>query len=463
MAFLTKENWAERKEFWLPQGDDAREYYDIDYARIIHSASFRRLQGKTQVFTLGASDFYRNRLTHSIEVSQIAGGIVQQLKKRVDDEPQFDDELRPVWPPSNLIAAIAAAHDLGHPPFGHGGEVALNYCMKDRGGFEGNGQTLRILSRLEYYSDKVGANLARRTLLGCLKYPVEFSKVENKGIKPRLIDDASMPILIDREISKPPKCYLKTEKDIVEWILDPLSKKDKKTFQEIKKIKGKHSKARHCSLDCSIMDLADEISYGVHDFEDAIVLGFLNKEDFKSYCKKSDCYDFIKSLRMRYPNEVVNYDNLVDNFFSSNPDRYGPNARRHVRRLIHYFLTKIDIDIEYINDFTEPLLKYRVKLEEEAEQLLDSLGKLIKEEVVFKAAVQQLEFKGQRMVIEVFNILESDPEKYLRKDYAERLKKKSDTPERIICDYIAGMTDDYLLKTYERLSSPRMGSVFDKL
>ena len=86
---------------------------------------------------------------------------------------------------------------------------------------EGNGQTLRILSNLEHYSKKAGANLARRTLLGCLEYPVEFSKVENKHVKPKLIDDAPMPMLIGRKISKPLKCYLNTEKRVVQWILTP--------------------------------------------------------------------------------------------------------------------------------------------------------------------------------------------------------------------------------------------------
>ena len=442
MAILTKKKCAERWGHRQTRANDVREYYDIDYARIIHSASFRRLQGKTQIFTLGASDFYRTRLTHSIEVSQIAGSIVQQLEKKVNPK------VKKFLPPSNLIAAIAAAHDLGHPPFGHSGEAALNYCMKDHGGFEGNGQTLRILSKLEDYSKKAGANLARRTLLGCLKYPVEFSKVENKHVKPRLIDDKSMPILIDRKISKPPKCYLNTEERVVQWILAPLSKKDKKTFQEIKKIKGKHSEAIHRSFDSSIMDLADEISYGVHDLEDAVTLNFLNEKNFKHYCDNLN-----KPSLIRY-NKAVNYKNIVKKFS-------GPNAKQHVGHLIHYFLTNIEIDPETIDDFTEPLLKYRVKLKEEAKELLDSLIKLVEEKVIFSPNVQQLEFKGQRMVIEVFNILKSDPEKYLREGSVERLNKKSAKPERIICDYIAGMTDDYLLKTYERLSSPRMGSVLD--
>src|SRR5262249_30878224 len=148
---------------WQRQTEDARDDGDIDYARVIHSASFRRLQGKTQILNLGDSDFYRTRLTHSLEVAQIAGGITKQLAKSFPDHPATA-----ILPGRSMIQAIGSPHDLAPPPFGHGGEVALNYCMRDvaynRGGFEGNGQTLRILSRLENFSRDAGANLSRRTL-----------------------------------------------------------------------------------------------------------------------------------------------------------------------------------------------------------------------------------------------------------------------------------------------------------
>ena len=167
-------NWLARREPWQQQLEDARDAAAVDYARIIHSASFRRLQGKTQVLNLGDSDFYRTRLTHSIEVAQIAGGIARQLEKDNQAHPALSS-----IPDITMIQAIGATHDLGHPPFGHGGEVALNYCMRSNGGFEGNGQTLRILTRLEKFSAGAGANLTRRTLLGVLKYPVGYSVVVN--------------------------------------------------------------------------------------------------------------------------------------------------------------------------------------------------------------------------------------------------------------------------------------------
>jgi len=117
--------WEARLEGWNKQPEDARSAFDIDYSRVVHSASFRRLQGKTQILNLGDSDFYRTRLTHSMEVAQIAVGIVRQIGR---DYPRHACCAH--LPVPSLIQSVCLTHDLGHPPFGHGGEVALNYCMK---------------------------------------------------------------------------------------------------------------------------------------------------------------------------------------------------------------------------------------------------------------------------------------------------------------------------------------------
>jgi dGTP triphosphohydrolase len=145
------QKWIERRSGWTQHLGDARSPFDVDYARIVHSGSFRRLQGKTQILNLGDSDFYRTRLTHSLEVAQIAGSVVRQLEGTHKDHPAF-----PYLPTLSLIQAAGFGHDLGHPPFGHGGEVALNYCMHGSGGFEGNGHTLRLLSKLENFSEEHG-------------------------------------------------------------------------------------------------------------------------------------------------------------------------------------------------------------------------------------------------------------------------------------------------------------------
>src|SRR5262245_7982930 len=178
--------WTERQSGWKPQPEDRRSPFDVDYARVIHSGSFRRLQGKTQILNLGDSDFYRTRLTHSLEVAQIAVGLARQIRQNNPDH----DAVR-YLPEHSMLQAIACTHDLGHPPFGHGGEVALNYCMRRNGGFEGNGQTLRILSKLEKFSKADGANLTREALIGVLKYPIPFSKANNPTKVPAMLQQTS--------------------------------------------------------------------------------------------------------------------------------------------------------------------------------------------------------------------------------------------------------------------------------
>jgi len=119
-----------------------RSAFRRDYGRLLHSPAFRRLQGKTQLFPGHESDFFRNRLTHSLEVAQVAKGIASQIN---DSEPTFQKD--PI--DTDLVEFAALAHDLGHPPFGHNGEAALDDCMKEFGGFEGNAQTLRLLAAVE--------------------------------------------------------------------------------------------------------------------------------------------------------------------------------------------------------------------------------------------------------------------------------------------------------------------------
>ena len=209
-----------------------------------------------------------------MEVAQIASGILQQFKAHNSSHQK-------ILPETSLIQAIGFAHDLGHPPFGHGGEIALNYCMRDHGGFEGNGQTLRILSTLETFSARHGADLTRRTLLGILKYPVAYSVIQNKNLWPCLDERLTSIKIIDKNNSKPPKCFLDSEQDVVNWILEKLSKNDQKRFQEIRKSSNDNHEATHKSFDCSIMDVADDIAYGVHDLEDAIALELISEKDFR--------------------------------------------------------------------------------------------------------------------------------------------------------------------------------------
>ncbi|WP_255326393.1 hypothetical protein [Sphingobium sp. EM0848] len=131
--------------------------------------------------------------------------------------------------------------------------------MRDAGGFEGNGQTLRILSSLENFPAGAGANLMRRTLLGILKYPVSFSQAFNPACAPRLNLKPTAISITCRAASKPPSCYLNTEAQVVQWILAPLSSADRAAFVALKTQTDKHHKALHKSFDCSIMEVADDI------------------------------------------------------------------------------------------------------------------------------------------------------------------------------------------------------------
>ena len=447
-------SWFDRKEQWSPQIEDAREAGDIDYARVIHSASFRRLQGKTQILNLGDSDFYRTRLTHSLEVAQIAGGLTKQIAKDYTGKPVANH-----LPDRSLVQAIGCTHDLGHPPFGHGGEVALNYCMRDDGGFEGNGQTLRILSRLENFSKGAGANLSRRTLLGVLKYPAPFSQTNNQT--PALDEGPTSLRLLDVKASKPPKCYLNSEQDVVDWVLETLTEAERKEFQSVERKVNKHHKPKHKSLDCSIMDVADDISYGVHDLEDAIAIGLLTEKEFARGVPTSKCQSFVDVLKNKYPDDYGNVsDDEVRELFTQMLFA-GSDERKHcISRLVHHFMTAIEI-VEF-DQFNEPLLRYRAKLKAPQQTFLQALHDVVRDEVILDPSIQHLEFKGQKMVVSVFEALASDPKRLLPR-YAYALYEKSENSQRVICDHVAGMTDAYLLKTYERLFSPQMGSVFDNL
>lgn len=444
--------WSERRETWKAQPEDARDIGDFEYARVIHSASFRRLQGKTQILNLGDSDFYRTRLTHSLEVAQIAGTIVKQFATEYEGQPPAK-----YIPTRSLIQAIGCTHDLGHPPFGHGGEVALNYCMRSDGGFEGNGQTLRILSRLEHFSKNHGANLTRRTLLGVLKYPIPYEIASNPAISPQLNQHTTAIKIIDRDKSKPPKCYLSSEQDVVDWILKPLREEDRRIFISFLTRQEKHYEALHKSFDCSIMDLADDISFGVHDLEDSLALKLVSESDFRKYVPEEKCAVFLDKLKEKYPAEFGNdvYDRVVAAMFGDSGER-----KHFISRLVGHFLTHCRIEAR--DEFEEPLLRYRAAMEEGPRAFLKALKDLVYAVVIRSPNVQHLEFKGQQMVVAVFEAIASEPSAFLPKDAQAQLESHA-SPMRVICDYVAGMTDGYLLKSYERLFSPRMGSVFDKL
>ena len=320
---------------------DHRSPFQRDRARILHSAAFRRLQSKTQVMGSGQSDFHRTRLTHSLEASQIGSGIIAQIRCKY---PEKSALLLPS--DDSLIESLCLAHDIGHPPFGHGGEVALHYMMRDHGGFEGNGQTFRIVCHLEPFSEHFGMNLTRRTLLGLIKYPQTLDNLQQNT--PQVLPASFRQL----EACKwhPPKGLYLDDIEMINWVLAPLCHEDKAIFQQFTINSNKHSKTQFKSLDCSMMELADDIAYGIHDLEDAIVTGVVNQQDFHEHV--------IKKLLKIDDKWLHQYSrSLADKLFSS--QRY--QQKEAIGGLVNYLITAvelIDINESKACDFQEPLLRF---------------------------------------------------------------------------------------------------------
>ncbi|TYK64731.1 anti-phage deoxyguanosine triphosphatase [Colwellia echini] len=440
--------WLSRRLKKVPNRlQDHRDPFQRDRARILHSASFRRLQSKTQVMGSGQSDFYRTRLTHSLEAAQIGSGITAQLRCK---SPELCAELFPST--DSLIETICLAHDIGHPPFGHGGEIALNYMMRDHGGFEGNGQTLRIVGRLETFSEHFGMNLSRRTLLGLMKYP-QFIETLSKNSQPTSNCNFRQLKASDWH---PAKGLYKDDQDIIDWILKPLSSDDRSLFQSFntqetakhsdKNIKKAHHKTRFKSLDCSIMELADDIAYGIHDLEDAIVTKVVNRTDFER--------EVIQKLLEIDDVWLQEYSaSLTDKLFSD----HHHLQKDAIGGLVNYLITSIELtDLNEQDDvnFTEQLLRYNARLSYVTEQALKVFKDFVYFYVIKLTSLQRLEYRGQQIVMELFEALSSDPLRLLPSNSANRWQYAVDkqlNPHRVIADYIAGMTDDYATRLYQTL------------
>lgn len=413
--------------------NDHRNPYERDRTRVIHSPSFRRLQRKTQILSTDDGDFHRTRLTHSLEVASIGQSIVKNLFLKKD--ALF---LPDILPSDDLINVICLLHDIGHPPFGHGGETALNYMMHEYGGFEGNGQTLRLLTKLENSYGKYGLDLTRRSLLGILKYPVCYSEV----VAPILLstkNNRKEVIRINDWL--PPKAYYQTEQDEINWLLSSFSSEDRKLFQSLATPPHEtyHGKSAYRSFDCSIMDIADDIAYGVHDLEDAIHLRLITREQLDN------------SLFRNLLNNTLlgpNLDELLANLFS-----LEINLRKQaIGEMVNYFLTSTKVIVT--NDaFDNVLLKFNIVLSEEALLLLKYLMQQVFIHVIDSQEARTLEFGGQTVILRLFEAFVSNPMSLLdtknRILYDQAESKAS--AYRIVCDYIANMTDDYAHKMHERL------------
>lgn len=424
---MTQQLWSERR-FGNSNNrpGDQRTPWQRDRARILHSAAFRRLQSKTQILGIGQNDFYRTRLTHSLEAAQIGTGLVAQLRNRVTTD------LLAILPDDSLMEALCLAHDIGHPPFGHGGETALNYKMLQDGGFEGNGQTLRIVAKLEPYTQQHGMDLSRRTLLGLLKYPVVQPDLSKEKVA------SSNPLNLTPW--KPAKAIFAADAEILDWILAPLHDIERQLFQSTETLTlSPYIKSRYKSLDASIMELADDIAYGVHDLEDAIVLGNVSEAQWQQ---------FAVSDWQTLPNELQTLMQQIGEALFSNQHHLRKDA---IGSLVNLLIGSVRLE-EVLPGASEPLIRYNAVLEQAPMAVLQCLKQLVYRCVISRPDIQQSRFRCQNMLMSLFDAFDSDPARLLPANTQLRWQQAADhLKRRVICDYISGMTDDYAEHMYKRL------------
>ena len=349
-----------------------RSPYQRDRDRIIHSTAFRRLKHKTQVFVNTIDDHYRTRLTHSLEVSQIARTLGKIFNLNED-----------------LCETLSLSHDIGHPPFGHAGEEALDECMKNFGGFDHNIQTLRILTLIEnkYYSFS-GLNLTLETLDGLIKHngPVE----------------------------------------------------DKSKFDEIlgKNIfKNKIIYKNNPSLEAQISTISDELAYNSHDLEDGLKAKLFNINDLvhipviseivQKHKKKIKSKDIELILR-QIIREVINVmvSDVVKNI-KINLKKFSPKNVNDIYKS----------NINYVN-FSEELLNFDYHIRDFLKYKMYNNKEVLKKNV-----------KGKKIINFLFTKIKKNPKKYIKKN----LMKISPNKERAVCDFIAGMTDRYAINLFNSL------------
>lgn len=454
----TERAWATSPE------PEYRSPFRRDYARLLHCPAFRRLQGKTQLFPGFESDFFRNRLTHSLEVAQIAKSIAVRLNHE-------DEYLRQHPLNLDLIETAALAHDLGHPPFGHNGERALDACMRDKGGFEGNAQTLRILSRLEKKepavplgpdpSDGVGLNVTYRTLGSVLKY------------------DSCIPL--QRPGTKLAKGYYFSERCLVERIKHAVCPD------------GRLAPGGFKTIECQIMDLADDIAYSTYDLEDAFKTGFVTPiqliasvSDDTIVATLADKTGLLQDDILEQVMDVFQDRIGALEFLGIDPEDINPanksslvvlaaEMERASQNLAQHGAIRTKLTSELVNEYVEgvsvaidaksPSLS-KVTLPHRLQQRVAILKHLTYELVIQTPSLKTVEYRGSDIVTELFDALFAPGgELLLPEDFGQRVRGTTSSAARgrVVCDFIAGMTDRYAVEFYGRLNSDTPQTVFKPL
>ena len=414
----------------LDGNNDHRSPFQIDRDRIIFSYPFRRLQSKTQVFQIGEYDFYRTRLTHSIEVARIGRSICDYLRTQGSSQLQEGVSID-----SDLTEAVGLAHDLGHPPFGHIGEHKLNELMASYGGFEGNAQTLRILTELIYNRDTgpCGMNPTRAFLDGVLKYKLLFKE----------------QCAAQHGTNTYPKNY---------FLFDDQSRYLNFAFGGEPfpvNLAGRQKLNHFRSIECQIMDWADDTAYSLHDILDGVKAGFLTPEKIT--------------------------------LWADTQERFSSNAERHIEELIGVF-KKGNIEARFSNkigtfiracrlDECENFMsartqryRYRLKIDPAAIEECHLYKKLASDLIFESPEIKQIEFKRGLLIEKLFKaIFENYVERPLHPlrllplsttrwiEAAETEQQKA----RRACDYLASLTDPQAIHLYKRLYDPEFGSIAD--
>ena len=344
-----------------------RSPFQRDRDRIIHSASFRRLKHKTQVFVNTEGDHFRTRITHSIEVAQIARSIAKYLNLNED-----------------LAETLSLAHDLGHTPFGHAGEYALDECMENYGGFDHNLQTLRIVMFLEnkYFKFK-GLNLSIETLEGLLKHngPVEDSDLVNSLIG-------------------------------------------------LKTFKGKINFNTFPSLEAQISAISDDIAYNNHDIQDGINANLFKLEELIEI-------DFFRSIYLKYKKKInkKNYKIATYQIIRDSIDLMIRDLLTNTQKNLKNFKIKSIKDIANSDQLLVCFSNSIQKSEKEIKLFLRT--KMYDNKLVLKKNQ-----RGKIIIKKLFGIIKSNPRKFLTKDQLTKDKF------RAISDFISGMTDRYAINLY---------------